>query len=614
LREVVNWMAGSLQQLGTPRRRLPRLTRGRPLPGIGGRPPRRLLLEALIVLALVLVAAALGAPRLEAHAVLVATQPEDGSILQQAPRALVLQFDNPVEVALGGVQVTDAGGRRVDRGRPEHPGGDGRVVSVPLRHDLSGAYSAAWRVTSDDGHQVSDSISFIVRGGGGEGWLAAGGSGGGGSGRLAGALLAGTRFALFASLVLLVGGLAFLVAIWPQGAGAARVRQLLAGSWTAAVVATVAAIPLQGVVATGAPLGDVLDTELLGEVLATRYGRVSTVRLGILCAAVPLLLIVSRRPELARPGTTRWFVPLAGLLGAGLLATPGLAGHAGNGRLVPLGVAADLLHLAAVSVWLGGLVVLVTAVLPRREPAELRRVVPRFSELAFDAVVVIVISGLYQAWRQVGQPSALTSTTYGRLLLAKVAVAAVLVGFGALSRRVVQDRLVATGTLVARPAGPGAARLDPDVAAVARLRRSIGAEVAIAALVLALTSVLVNTDPAASASAAGSPAALAGPFSTSLATTTGTVSVEVAPARVGVDQVELATLDQRGRPAAVDRLEAKLRDPTKGGAQLTVTLAKTGQGRYGGTVRIPSPGWWQLALTISRGDLEETQVTTLSIR
>jgi len=612
LREVVNWMAGSLQQLGTPRRRLARQARGRTLPGIGGRPPRRLLLEALIVLALVLAAVALLAPRLEAHATVVATQPQDGAILQQPPRALLLQFDEPVEVALGGVQVTDATGRRVDRGRPDHPGGDGRVVRVPLRRDLGGAYTAAWRVTSADGHQVSDSISFIVRGAGGEGWLAAGGAGGGGSGRLAAVLLAATRFALFASLLLLVGGLAFLVAIWPQGAGAARVRQLLAGSWTAAVVATVAALPLQGVVATGSPLVDVLDTELVGEVLATRYGRVSIARLGILCAAMPLLLVVSRRPELVRPGATRWFVPVAGLLGAGLLVTPGLAGHAGNGKLVPLGVAADLLHLVAVSVWLGGLVVLVAAVLPRRDPAELRDVVPRFSELAYEAVVVIVISGLYQAWRQVGHPSALTSTTYGRLLLAKVVLAAVLVGFGALSRRLVQDRLVATSPLVARPAGPGAARLDPDVAAVARLRRSVGAEVAIAAVVLALTSVLVNTDPAASAT--GSRAALAGPFSTSLATTTGTVSVEVAPARVGVDQVDLALLDQRGRPAAVDRLEAELRDPAKGGARLTVTLAETGQGRYGGTVRIPSSGWWQLALTIRRGDLDETQVTTLSIR
>ncbi|HEY2957223.1 MAG TPA: FixH family protein [Actinomycetota bacterium] len=600
MREVPSRTAGP-PRTATPRRHRPPSARR-----------RRLLAEGLVLLALVLAALACAAPPGEAHAVLVATQPEDGSILDRAPGTLLLRFDDPVEAALGGVQVADAAGRRVDRGRPGHPAGDRRVLQVPLRRDLNGAYTATWRVSSDDGHQVDGSIGFIVRGGG-DGWLAAGGAGGGGSGRQAGALLACARLLLFAALLVLVGGLAFVLVIWPEGAGTPRVRRLLAGSWTAAALATLAAVPLQGLVATGAPLGDALDGGLLAEVLGTRYGRVSLLRLGLLGAAIPVLLVVSRRPEVVgRPGAGRRLVPPAAVLGAGLLATPGLAGHAASGKLVPLGVAADLLHLAAVSAWLGGLVVLVTSVLPRRQPAELRRVLPRFSELAFDAVVVIVVSGLYQAWRQVGQPGALASTPYGRLLLAKVAAAAVLVAFGAVSRRLVQDRLVASGPLVARPAGPGAARLDPDVATVARLRRSVTAEVAVAAVVLTLTAALVDLEPAARAAAA--PAATAGPFSTSLATTTGTVTVEVAPARVGLDQVALAVLDRRGRPAAVDRLALELRDPARGGAPLKVTLAEAGRGRYGGAVRVPSPGWWQLALTIRHGDLRETQVTTLSIR
>jgi copper transport protein len=554
----------------------------------------------------------LPAPPGEAHAVLVATQPQDGSILDRAPGALLLRFDGPVEAGLGGVRVADAAGRRVDRGRPGHPRGDGRLLQVPLRRDLNGAYTATWRVTSDDGHQLDGSISFIVRAGG-DGWLAAGGAGGGG-GRQAGALLACARLALFAALLVLVGGLAFLLLIWPEGAGAPRVRRLLAGSWTAAALATLAAIPLQGLVATGAPLGDALDAGLLAEVLGTRYGRVSLLRLGLLAAVMPVLLVVPRCPEVVgRPGGRRRLIPPTAVLGAGLLATPGLAGHAASGKLVPLGVATDLLHLCAVSVWLGGLVVLATSVLPRRQPAELRRVLPRFSELAFDAVVVIVVSGLYQSWRQVGQPGALTTTPYGRLLLAKVAVVAVLVAVGAVSRRLVQDRLVATGPLVARPAGPGAARVDPDLATVARLRRSVTAEVAVAAVVLALTAALVNLEPAASAAAAA-PAPTAGPFSTSLATTAGTVTVEVAPALVGLDQVAIAVLDQRGRPAAVDGLTVELRDPARGGAPLKVTLAGAGRGRHVGAVRVPSPGWWQLAVTIRHGDLRETQVTTLSIR
>jgi copper transport protein len=561
--------------------------------------PRRLLIQALAVLVLALVAMAMATPRLDAHTLVSATEPTDGAALDQVPAALVIYFVSPVEVRAGAVQVVDPSGRRVDRGRVERPGGDQRVVRVPLRRDLSGPYLASWRVTSVDDHPITGSLSFLV----------AADAAGTGTGDLAGVLLGICRFSLFAALVLLVGGFVFLIVIWPEGLGTPRVRRLLVSAWTVAAAVTLLGIPLYGAVEAGVPLPRALDPALLRDVLGTRYGLASAARIGLLAAAVPLILAMLRRPELVRPGGPRWLVPLACLLGAGLLVTPGLAGHAGSGGQVPLGVAADLLHLAAISVWLGGLVILVTCVLPQPEPAELRQVVPRFSELAFDAVVVVVISGLFQAWRQVGGLSALTATPYGRLLLAKVAVVAVLVGFGVVSRRMVQDRLAATSALVARPAGPGTDRLDPDAAAVARMRRSVAVEVGIAAVVLALASLLVTTEPAR-----GAPVPVpAGPFSTALGTTAGTVSVEIAPARVGVNQMALAVVDQRGKPVKVDELTAELREPTKGGTPLSATLAAAGAGRYSGTVRVPTAGWWQLTLTIRRGDLKETQVTTLSI-
>jgi nitrogen fixation protein FixH len=89
--------------------------------------------------------------------------------------------------------------------------------------------------------------------------------------------------------------------------------------------------------------------------------------------------------------------------------------------------------------------------------------------------------------------------------------------------------------------------------------------------------------------------------------------VEIAPARVGVNQVALGVVDQRGKPVKVDGITAELREPTRGGKPLTATLAEAGAGRYSGTVHVPSAGWWQLTLTIRHGDLTETQVTTLSI-
>jgi putative copper export protein len=84
-----------------------------------------------------------------------------------------------------------------------------------------------------------------------------------------------------------------------------------------------------------------------------------------------------------------------------------------------------------------------------------------------------------------------------------------LVAAGAVSRSVVHRRLLPTSALVARAEGPGAARLDPDLDTVSRLRRSVGVEVAIAVAVLALTAVLVATDPARSVEPASTPSAAA---------------------------------------------------------------------------------------------------------
>jgi copper transport protein len=61
--------------------------------------------------------------------------------------------------------------------------------------------------------------------------------------------------------------------------------------------------------------------------------------------------------------------------------------------------------------------------------------VNRFSRLALASVTVLVVTGVYQSWRGLGSWDALTSTSYGRLLLAKlVAVLVLLAGAGA-SRR-----------------------------------------------------------------------------------------------------------------------------------------------------------------------------------
>ena len=139
------------------------------------------------------------------------------------------------------------------------------------------------------------------------------------------------------------------------------------------------------------------------------------------------------------------------------------------------------LHLLAGGLWIGTLAVLAITVIPRGVRRELGRngspsiaqVVARFSGLSLFAVALLVASGLVTAWRHLKYLSALWTTPYGYVLLAKLAMVAVVAALGAFNWRRVSPVLGAEG-------------------GAARLQRSSRAELIAAAVVLALTALLVS--------------------------------------------------------------------------------------------------------------------------
>jgi copper transport protein len=173
----------------------------------------------------------------------------------------------------------------------------------------------------------------------------------------------------------------------------------------------------------------------------------------------------------------------AAAVAIGLLRTPGLVSHSSEGRLAWLGTVADLAHLVGVAVWIGGLVLLCSVVLPRRRPDELRSVVPRFSSMAAVAVGVVIVAGGFLSWQLVGSYSVLTGSRFGHVLMVKLALVAGLAGAAVVSRRWVGSRLQ-----LALSGPDGGAALRPFVVSVAT-------EVALAVAVLTVASVLVATSP-----------------------------------------------------------------------------------------------------------------------
>jgi copper transport protein len=180
---------------------------------------------------------------------------------------------------------------------------------------------------------------------------------------------------------------------------------------------------------------------------------------------------------------------LAGALVVAIAWTFSRGGHPVTTPPAWLSVSIDMAHLLAMATWLGGLLMLVVAVFPRRDADELRRLLPTFSTVAFTAVTVLVASGAYSAWRGIGTVHAIFATTYGLLVVGKVVLLVGILIVANMSRRLVRGGVVAyamTDTVAAAP------ELSDGEIATERLRRSVWVEAVVAFVVLAFSAVLVG--------------------------------------------------------------------------------------------------------------------------
>ena len=579
--------------------------------------PRRLAGAGVLVATVATAGLALGPAPADAHAELISTEPASGEQLDVAPERVVLRFSESVDVADDAVEVLTAGGDPIDAGDPGHPDGERSSVAVDLPDLDDGTYVVSWRVLSSDNHPVGGAFTFGI------GAAAASVSdadaqalvddalAGAGSDRVVGVTYGIVRFAAFAGLVVLIGGAVFVAALWPSGAEDPRARRILGGAWWVALGATVLSIPLQATYAVGGSLADAFDPSVIGDELGTRTGRAWLIRLALLAAVAVVGPRLARR---ATEGRTEALLPTVVGGGLALLATITFTGHAVSGDLVGLAVVTDIVHLSAVSVWLGGLAIMLGAVLwPTSGVADPRAeaIAARFSDVAFVAVLVIVASGVVQAWRQLGSWDALVDSTYGRLLLVKVGFFVLMLAAAAASRSWVRQRARARMASLALSPGPGAVRVSPSGRPpLSVLRRSVAVEVALAVAVLATTAALVNAVPGASA-VDDSPAATGGLFNTTVHGDLTMIQITVDPAAVGPTEVEINIAGHDGSPIDPEEVTASLSLPERDVGRLDLTLQPIGPGQYVAQgAQIPFSGTWELEVVARTTDIDQDRVIT----
>lgn len=551
---------------------------------------------------LVVATVGLAAAPAGAHAQLVSTDPAHGEVLDVSPEQVVLEFSEAVQTPSDAVEVFDGAGDEVP---VESVDGSGSDVSADLPELEDGPYVVSWHVISGDSHPISGAFLFHVGEPAGDESaevlldevLADDGAD-----KTLGVGYGVARFTVFVGLVLLVGGALFVTLLWPAGVTNPNLRRLIGAGWLVASVATLAAIGFQAAYGAGGSWGDMVDGELLADVLGGRTGRTWLVRLGLL-AVLPLvwrdLFPPWRRFPSARGATSARVeggaVParptqavVVAVLGLALLATVSFAGHAATGDLVVAALGADVTHLVAAAFWLAGLGLLLAVALRSGRDAA-RDLVTRFSPLALGAVVVVVATGTFQSWRQVRSIDALTGTTYGRLLMGKVALFLVILAAAALSRQTVRGWVDSSQE---------------------KLRRSVGVETAVAVVLLAVTAVLVNTVPGRDAQATST----AGSSSVFEAESHGIelgIALTVDPAAAGPVEVDIQVITHGGEPLEVEEEpSASLSMEERSISRLELELEPgDGTGLYtAADAEIPFSGTWQLEVVVPTGDVDEERL------
>ena len=343
------------------------------------------------------------------HAIRLSTSPPDGSVLGSAPKEVTVTFSNSIRPGPRNAVIRNSNGADVTAGEPTIR--DRRTLVIPLRADLEdGVYTARWNIVSDDGHSQEGVLAFAI---------------GEGSGPPVPAL--GTRgFVTWQQVVmrttfllgvLVAAGSAFFafVILRPLEPGRDALRRhahLLFGGFVLAFVGA-----------------DALINETAGG--GTRFERVLWV------AAVASFVGAAAAALAPRIRPLLWVAWAAACV---LVACPPLAGHALDPDqptvVAPL---ADLIHLGAGAVWLGGLASLVL-VAGRSPDAERREAARSFSALAIPLVLVLAIAGLARALTELSSVSQLWTTGYGQTILVKTGLFGALLAVAWRSRAALAER------------------------------------------------------------------------------------------------------------------------------------------------------------------------------
>ena len=548
------------------------------------------MLAALIFGAFGVLALSGGSP-VHAENSIVSSTPEDGAELTAQPTEIVTTFADPIGTGTSAVLVCD--NDPVTGIGAYEVSSDATSVTIPITQALVGECTVSWIVLNTDG--VEDgrpSFEFTVAEGAAAGTpggtTASGGTVAAGDADTDTAAADATsdsdvqnassvssapiwlgRVLSIVGLSVLFGSLVLIVAAWPEGPEYVLALRFLRSAWIVGLVGTFIYVAALSAAVKGNSFGSGFNPGGWFDLFDAGWaGRAAVMRVvfAVACGWVVL------KPERVIDPTTNMLA-----LGIPALAVVTLGLSRTGGSLAPLGVLASIVHVLAMAVWFGGVILLARVVLAGPGEEDLVHAVRGFGRISNPAIIATVVSGLIQLYRQVG--GELFSTGHGRVLLLKTVAVAGMLFVGMTARQIARAKLTRASELSIKTAD--------------RLRRAFGTEAAIGLVVIALTGWLLMLNPGKVPDSGGN-------FAVRETLQDANLELEVflSPGRIGVNEIRVEVSKPE---TGLSNLILTFYPPDGSGLSpisqpIPLTAAGVAESGAGGGIPFMAAGTWRLVV------------------
>ena len=534
----------------------------------------------------------IGFPLAYGHPFLLDSEPSQGQNAAVGTTQIITHYSEAVEINFSELKIYDSNGNQVDNRDTAYYNAESSLVitTSPLE---DGVYTIASKVLSKvDGHLVHAAIIFGV-----------------GDVQIDTSLLESqeqsettfipesiARFPGLVGQTIVLGGIIASIVIWSTGQTRFKEQIALIETSFKAKFSKVIGFGIIAVFASNFIMLGVqtwrLETSPL-DVIQTTFGHTWLTRMILTIILIGIWFWIERKNQVS----IKTQLPML-VFALALIATTTMMGHGASTELVPP-IILDYVHNLLSSIWIGGVIFLGFVVLPSitkldgtvRDKITIS-LIPRFSAMIIISLGILIITGPTLLWFLDSNVSSLTDSTYGKLIMLKIAIASVMIAFGGFYQiRFIQQ-----------------AKKDLKSTSVfKKLKRPLRFEAGLGIALLAVVALLVNSSlPAGEIQSVSAEQGMTG-YESSLFSENARFDVIVAPVGIGVNQINVIVSGLDDQPLSdISSLKIKVSNPSRSIASIEAEVTEnkiSGQDiftKYSAEPTFSFAGIWQIELEAQR--------------